>query len=155
MARWVWLAAASLVAAGGCQDSSNLFARKNSSLTRLSPRSVPYLSGVAVPSGFQMSERLTDAYESGSVRFARQEYAGYADPYAIRDFYKEQMPLSGWREISSHDIKGRLFLRFENNHEECNVTIEPSVWFNRATIQVVVKPFNRSASQLPAKRPMP
>lgn len=140
-----------LVVGAGCQQSS----KSDGAIARLSPRSVPYLNGVPVPAGFRLKERLTDAYESGGVRFARQEYTGSADPAAIREFYKEQMPLLGWREISSHDIKGRLSMRFENQNEECNLTIEPTGWFSRSTIQVVVKPFNRSVSQPPAKRPMP
>jgi hypothetical protein len=154
-ARWTLVAAAALFFGTGCQNSPNWFAKKEAGISRLNARSVSYLSGVPVPSGFQIAERLTDAYESGGVRFARQEYAGHAEPAAIREFYKEQMPLVGWREISSHDIKGRLSMRFENNHEECNLTIEPTGWFNRSTIQVVVKPFKRSASEPPAKRPMP
>lgn len=147
----VFLFCMALVVGAGCQQSS----KSDAAIARLSPRSVPYLNGVPVPSGFRLVERLTDAYESGGARFARQEYTGSADRSAIREFYKEQMPLLGWREISSHDIKGRLSMRFENQNEECNVTIEPTGWFNRSTIQVVVKPFNRSVSQPPAKRPMP
>lgn len=152
--RWALVAAAALVIGTGCQNS-NWFAKKDAGISRLNARPVPYLTGVPVPAGFQIAERLTDAYESGGVRFARQEYTGNAEPAAIREFYREQMPLFGWREISSHDIKGRLSMRFENNHEECNLTIEPTGWFNRTTIQVVVKPFKRSASEPPAKRPMP
>lgn len=151
-----WVLAGTLALAGGCQNSSGgLFARKDKGISRLSPRSVPYLTGVPVPSGFQISDRSTDAKESGGVRFARHEYLGHAEPPSIREFYKEQMPLLGWREISSHDFKGRLSMRFENNHEECNLTIEPAGWFNRSSIQVVVSPFKRSASEPPAKRPMP
>jgi hypothetical protein len=149
-AGWALLAAAALVVSAGCQNS-----KKDAGIARLAPRSVPYLNGVPVPSGFRVSERLTDAYESGGVRFARQEYVGSSDPAAIREFYKEQMPLLGWNEISSHDIKGRLSMRFETKSEECNLTIEPDGWFSRSRIQVVVKPFNRSVSQPPAKRPMP
>jgi len=98
---------------------------------------------------------MTDALESGGTRFARQEYVGYAEPHVIRNFYKEQMPLMGWREVSSHDVKGRMSLRFESSTEECTVTIEPTGWFNRSTIQVVVKPFSRNASEPPPRRPMP
>jgi hypothetical protein len=154
-AAWALITAAALLSGTGCQNSPNWFAKKDAGISRLNARSVPYLSGVPVPSGFQIAERLTDAYESSGVRFARQEYAGNAEPAAIREFYREQMPLLGWREISSHDIKGRLSMRFENNHEECNLTIEPAGWFSRSSIQVVVKPFKRSASEPPAKRPMP
>lgn len=156
-----WVAGSALFAAvvvltsAGCQNSSGVFAKKSGNVARLSPRSVPFLTGVPVPSGFKISDPRTDTSESGGVRFARQEYAGYADPYAVREFYREQMPVMGWREVSSHDVKGKQFLRFESNNEECNVTIEPTAWFNYTTIQIVVKPFTRSVSEPPARRPMP
>lgn len=128
---------------------------KEGPVTRLTPKSVPYLQGVPVPSGFKIAERLTDAYESGDVRFARQEYVGNAERHSVREFYREQMPVLGWKEISAHEVKGRISMRFENDDEECTLTIEPSGWFNRTTIQVVIKPFTRNPTEPPNRRPMP
>ncbi len=101
-----------------------------------------------------MSGPVTRAFESGGLRFAQQEYSGSADPFAVREFYKEQMPLVGWREVSSQNIKGRLTMRFESATEECTMSIEPAGWFNRCTIEVVVQPFNRKVSE-PPKRAIP
>jgi hypothetical protein len=121
----------------------------------LLPRSAAYLAGVPVPKGFHITERLTDSYEGAGMRFARQEYVGYADPFAIREFYKEQMPLSGWQYITSQDIKGKTSIRFESSEEECTVTIQPTGFWNRTRIQVIVKPFKRSDVEPPSRRPMP
>jgi hypothetical protein len=158
MVRREWLAGVVLLIAAGCNqfDQVGSWGRKpDGPVKRLPAKSVPYLNGVPVPSGFTMSERLTDAYESGGVRFARQEYVGFADREEIREFYKEQMPVLGWREISSHDIKGRISMRFETASEECTLTIESAGMFNRSVIQVVVKPFNRNTAEPPIRRPMP
>ncbi len=145
-----------LLMAASCNQLQQPWSDKNDRpIPRLTPKSVPYLNGVPVPSGFELSERLTDAYESGGVRFARQEYAGYANRTSIREFYKEQMPPLGWREISAHDVKGRISMRFETSTEECSLTVEPAGWFDRSVIQVVVKPFNRNSSEPPTRRPMP
>lgn len=151
---WRWRGAGGLLLAAammltGCD------ANKKDGVSRLTPRSVPFLTGVPVPVGFTLQDRMTDAYESGGIRFARQEYLGSADVTTVREFYREQMPLLGWTEISSQDIKGRAMLRFEDKKEECTVMIDPSGWLNRSNIQVVIKPFNRNPSEPPPRRPMP
>lgn len=147
-----------LLALAGCNqfEQAGSWGRKpDGPSPRLTPKAVPYLNGVPVPRGFSLQEPRSDAYESGAVRFARQEYVGFAERASIRDFYKEQMPVLGWREISAHDIKGRMSMRFETANEECTVLIESAGLFNRSSIQVVVKPFNRNSSEPPSRRPMP
>lgn len=130
----------------GCSD------RQQDSLTRLSPRSVPYLSGVAVPEGFRLADQMSEDYETGVVRFARHNYVGSADTHAIRTFYREQMPLLGWNRVSDQQVKGRITIRFEKQNEVCTVEIEPSGVLGRTTIQVIVKPFHRSPSEPPRRK---
>ena len=122
---------------------------------RLSPRGTPYLDGVAVPAGFTLVNKMVDAYESGGVRYARHEYRGAGDPYAVRDFYREQMPSLGWNRVSDQDVKGRITIRFEKQYEDCTVNIERGTWFGTTDVQVIVKPFSRSASPEPPKRLVP
>ncbi|MBI4578714.1 MAG: hypothetical protein HY718_03375 [Planctomycetes bacterium] len=150
-----WLVGVALLAMVGCKQQGGTAPKREGQTARLTPRTVPYLTGVAVPSGFSMNKRGSDTRESGGVRFARHEYAGYADPHAIQEFYKEQMPLMGWREISAQEVKGRISIRFESGNEECTVMIEPIVFFSRTEIQVIVNPFNRNPSEPPPRRPMP
>jgi hypothetical protein len=149
-----------LLAAAGCNNSGsdrgNWFSKQDNDTPKtLSPRSAAFLAGVPVPRGFDKDERASDSVEGAGVRFARQQYVGYADAYAIREFYKEQMPLSGWQEVTTSDNKGTTVIRFESSNEECTVTIEPTGFFNRSRIKVFVKPFKRNVSEPPAKRPMP
>lgn len=124
-------------------------------IKRLNPRDAPYLEGVPVPKGFRLDSRGTEQLESGGVRVARHVYVGSADPYAVRDFYQEQMPLLGWNRVSGPDIvRERISLRFEKRHEECTVEITGGL-FGRSTIEVIVRPFSRAASPEPPKRLMP
>jgi len=137
--------------AAGCGD-------QKPAVTRLSPRSVPYLEGVPVPAKFVLVDKMTEDYESGGQRTARHEYRGSADLHSVREFYREQMPLLGWARVTDQNVKGAVNLRFERKNESCNVEISeinwPAAWFNRTSIQVVVNPFNRSSME-PPRRPMP
>jgi len=126
----------------------------DSGINRLKPRTVPYLDEVAVPQGFELVESLTYDYESGGQRNARHEYRGSADPFVVRKFYKEQMPMMGWALVSNQNVKGVITLRFEKKHEACVVEIRPGGTFSRTAVRVTVNPFNRSSLE-PPKRPMP
>jgi len=149
--RWVGWAMSLLVAAGlaGCGD------KPENGPVRLNPRGVPFLTGVAVPEGFTLVDRNTEDYESGGRRWARHCYRGYADPIAVRNFYREQMPLLGWNLISDQSVKGVISIRFENPDESCTVQITRDGLFNRCTIQVILMPLSRTPKEPPSRRPMP
>jgi hypothetical protein len=133
----------------GCGDS------KSKGPQRLSPRSVPYLEGVAVPAGFKLVDDMVMDSESGGQRMARHTYVGGADPHAVRNFYREQMPLLGWDRVTDQNFKGVITIRFEKNHEACTVEIRPSGGvLDRTAIHVLVQPFNRTPLQ-PPKKPTP
>lgn len=120
---------------------------------RLSPRGVPFLTGIAVPNGFQLVDEMSMDQESGGVRYAKHLYRGSADPFAVRDFYLEQMPLNGWNSVSTQNVKGVISIRFEKLNEVCTVQIEKGA-FNRVTVQIIVAPFSRNQTG-PPKRPVP
>jgi hypothetical protein len=124
-------------------------------IARLSPRSTTYLEGVPVPTGFELVDKMTEDYQSGGQRTARHLYQGTGDPHAIREFYREQMPAAGWNLVSDQSVKGTINLRFERRSEAANVQIEPSGWFNRARIQIILNPFTRTPMTEPPRRPVP
>lgn len=143
-----WAGVAMLVVlTGGCGD-------KAGSAPRLGPRGMPYLTGVPVPDGFTLVEKNTEDYESGAQRWARHLYRGTASLASVRNFYREQMPLNGWNLVSDQNVKGTVSLRFEKPSESCTVQISPTGYF-WCTIQVVVMPFSRNATEPPSRRPMP
>lgn len=137
-----------LAAAVGCSSGGG-----KPGISRLAARPKPFLVGVPVPKGFDMVNRMTEDYESGGQRTARHQYSGFADPVDVRDFYREQMPLTGWNRVSDQNVKGRRTLRFERHNEVCTVEIEGN-WINHTNIQVILNPFSRNPSE-PPRRPMP
>jgi len=133
--------------AAGCGDG------REGGVTRLSPRGVPFLSGVPVPTKFDLVDKNTEDYESGGRRWARHWYRGHAPRHAVRNFYREQMPLMGWSRVSDQNVKGTISIRFEKKNESCTVEIEPAGAFNRCTIKVIVMPFSRTPTEPPPRRP--
>jgi len=145
-----WLAFVLLGAGlpGGCGDS------KGTSIARLTPRGVPYLEGVPVPGGFTLvTEEVLDR-ESGGMRMASHKYRGRADLHAVRNFYREQMPLMGWNRVSDQNVKGIITIRFEKQEEDCTVEIQSAGGLNQTEITVEVFPFNRTPLE-PPKQPVP
>ena len=146
-----WLAAV-LIGAGlvsGCGDP------QKPDIARLNPRGVPYLEGVPVPQGFEMVDELSWDNESGGQRTAQHEYRGTGDPHAVRNFYREQMPLMGWDRVSDRNIKGVITTRYEKADEACTVEItSPGKLKWKTMVKVFVQPFNRTPLE-PPKQPVP
>lgn len=120
---------------------------------RLTPRPVPFIADVPVPTGFRLVEKTTDDYVSGGTRVVRHDYEGRADRAALRSFYQEQMPGFRWARISDQNIKGEITMRFEKGNESCVVVIRPtsSDWFDQTTVRVTIVPFDRSGREPPAR----
>jgi len=140
---------AGLGAAAGCGD------KPEGGLARLNARGEPFLSGVPVPEGFSLVDRNTEDYESGGRRWARHCYRGRADQFAVRNFYREQMPLLGWNLISDQNVKGVMTIRFENPDEACTIQIERDGMFNRCTVQAILMPLSRVTAEPPPRQPVP
>jgi len=145
------LAAIAALALAGCQNGT----LSGSNPGRITPRPVPYISDVPVPTGFRLVDKMTDDYVSGGMRVVRHEYEGRADRAALRNFYEEQMPTYRWTRISDQNIKGEITLRFEKGNESCTVIIRPanSDWFDLTSIRVTIVPFDRSGREPPARAP--
>ncbi len=139
------------VALAGCQGSGIV----GGTATRLTPRSVPYISDVPLPTGFRLVEKTTDDYVSGGTRVVRHDYQGHADRAALRNFYQEQMPNYRWTRISDQNIKGEITLRFEKANEQCTVLIRPASgdWFDSTIIRVTIMPLDRSGRDPSARTP--
>jgi hypothetical protein len=146
MDRWVLLGGLALcLGLTGCESDGQ------GGVSRMSARSVPYLEGVPVPSGFDLVEKLTEDYESGGQRTARHRYRGFGKAHDVREFYREQMPNYNWTRVSDQSVKGVVTLRFERPREACTVVID-SNWMNYTDIEVIINPFSRTPVSEPPRR---
>ena len=130
----------------GCTGSG-----KGGAMEPLKPRGMSYLAEVPVPQGFSKVDSGSWDHESGGQRMAEHVYRGSAAPEAVRTFYREQMPRTGWQCLSDQNFEGLTSIRFEKHSEACTVAIK-SDSLNRTVVKVMVVPFSRTPME-PPKRP--
>jgi hypothetical protein len=91
---------------------------------RLRPEPRAYVRDVPVPEGFVLVDHLSEDQSTGTRRlYLRHRYEGRAEKFAIRSFYREQMPLAGWSLVSDGNVKGLYTLRFDKGEESCTIRI--------------------------------
>ena len=92
--------------------------------TGLEPSQKPYERDIPLPEGFRLADQSSEDWSNGPIRYLRHRYVGKAEPYAVRAFYREQMPLVRWIPISDRLADGRITMRFEREPEVCTIMIE-------------------------------
>ena len=135
----------------GCSNWSWGSSKKSSGTDDLPPRGEAFLEEVPAPKGFSLVEGHSIDHQSGGQRMAIHEYSGRADPSAVRNFYRQQMPRTGWERVSDDSVKGTTTMRFEKRREVCIVKIR-SATFGRCVINVEVSPFSRTSLEPPKPR---
>lgn len=117
----------------------------------------PFESDIPVPAGFALVDSASEDRSTGMGRlYLRHEYRGQADKQAIRNFYREQMPLARWSEMSDGNVKGEIDMRFQKNSESCIIRISEKrgLFSTKAMIQVIVAREERGQTP-PATRKSP
>ncbi|MGQ9648593.1 MAG: hypothetical protein ACUVXJ_00600 [Phycisphaerae bacterium] len=135
----------------GCNNWSSGSSNKSGGLKQLNPRGVAFLEEIPVPDGFQLVDEHSMDHESAGQRMARHEYKGRADPFAVREFYRQRMPQMGWERLSDQSVKGVITMRFEKKLEACTIQIR-SGHFGQSIVNVEVVPFSRSPMEPPRQR---
>jgi hypothetical protein len=108
------------VLAGGCESAG----KSKSQSVRLIASNRPYEPDVPLPAGFEIVEQAMEDYSTGQARlYLRHVYAGRADKFAVRRFYREQMPLMRWAKVSDSAVKGQFTMRFAKGNEVCMIDI--------------------------------
>jgi hypothetical protein len=117
-------------------------------MRRLAPASRPYEADIPVPEGFRFAEQVSEDLTAGGSRsYLRHVYEGSAAKVAVRQFYREHMPLARWVATSDGNVEGEYTMRFEKQHETCTVLIRDRRGIAPGTrVQVIVAPFERVAA---------
>ena len=105
-----------------------------------SPR--PYESDIPLPTGFRLVDRSSEDWSGGRLRYLRHRYVGRADKYAVRRFYREQMPLVRWTPKGDGNVNGHVTLWFSRDAESCSITIEDdrTSFSRRVAVEVIITP---------------
>lgn len=131
-------------AAAGCSQT-----RTPGQEVRLVASSRPYEVDIPTPAGFKLVDEASEDRSTGTARlYLRHLYVGRADKYAVRNFYREQMPLARWVKVSEGNIRGVCSFRFEKGNESCTVDIRDadSGLSKMTEVQVLVSQEQRGAA---------
>lgn len=138
-----------LTIVGGCSlvgcatdGSAARGGRASAGWIRLVANPRPVEPDIPLPVGFRLVDRASEDHRSAGFQrlYLRHEYVGEADKYAVRSFYREQMPLARWRLLSDANVKGDFSMRFQKATESCTIQITDrhTVFSKTSSIKVLV-----------------
>ena len=122
MRRILVFAALAVAAAAvfGCQQLGG-----RSDEERLAASQRPTVPDIPVPSGFKMDVDRNFYSSSGGLRSGYITYTGRGSAPALLEFFRDNMPISGWAAVRETSSSGAYSLFFEKGNEEVQVTIRP------------------------------
>ena len=91
---------------------------------------------VPVPANFDYRPDNSWAYVTGSVRTTSIKYIGSARTEDLLEFYRKQMPQSGWMEKMDLGDSSKKAIGFQKNYEKCKITIEQKPSETHLTIEL-------------------
>jgi hypothetical protein len=100
----------------------------------------PTLSGIPLPTGFELVEDRSFLYSSGQVRHASCEFVGGAQPTDVSRFYKEHMASAGFTLRQERFDRGEYVLDFDGNSERSEVRIRRTGFKTSVIINVSPTP---------------
>jgi len=126
----------------GCHDAGG----GASNPLAVNPR--PFIVDVPFPEGFKYIPGRSSDNFSGGVRYVKHEYEGQANPAAVRNFFREQMPTKQWKKLSDQNTKGDITLTYEKEGETCTLEILPRnfLGFPKTVVRVTISKIDRGAA---------
>ena len=134
---WSVVALLGVVCSGACDPAAQTHEQR----VRLIASTRAYERDIPLPVGFSIVEQSMEDHSTGQCRtYLRHLYAGSDDKFAVRNFYREQMPLMRWAKMSDGAIKGDFSMRFAKGNEVCEISIneEGRLFGNRTLVQIRV-----------------
>lgn len=91
---------------------------------------------VPVPANFDYRPDKSWAYITGSVRTTSIKYIGSARTEDLLEFYRKQMPQSGWMEKMTLGVDSKKAVGFQKNYEQCRIIIDQKPSETHLTIEL-------------------
>ena len=139
-----WIAACLALQLSGCngKTSSGQAPGQQPSqampLLELPRRANPPVADVPIPIDFEEDMARNRLLHTGMGRFVDHLYKGRAERYAVVRFFKREMPVSRWTEVTYMQTRGEHALEFEKGTERCRIRIYKGSWFHPTYIEVRV-----------------
>ena len=100
------------------------------------------LADVPVPLGAHFKSRSSKSYRTGSRRRVDYRYGIWTKKALVRVFYRENMPVHGWKLTNSIQTGAVHHLSYKKGRETCKVSIGPINWCLQTVIEIIVQPVN-------------
>lgn len=152
----VALLIAGVMPCGGCVTTGSKPQRPADHPPPMPTRGRSFEPDLPVPAGFTLVEDASEDRSTGSRRlYLRHEYRGKADKYALRTFYREQMPLARWTRTADGNIEGEITMVFEKQGEYCTITIRDADDNHSGMVNVRVVVARQQGGPAPPERKQP
>ncbi|MCK9604647.1 MAG: hypothetical protein M0R66_09850 [Candidatus Omnitrophica bacterium] len=106
----------------GCASTAKN--NQQTSPAMLEPQALARFQDIPVPVGFKSLPESSYSFESSGIRVGVLQYQGKADPEAVVNFYKEQMPMYNWFLLNAMEYGDRI-LNFDRENETCIIRLLP------------------------------
>ena len=98
------------------------------------------LADVPVPLGAHFKAGSSRSYQTGSRRRVDHNYGIWAKKSLVRSFYRDNMPVHGWKLTNSITGQGAYYMSYRKGSESCRVSIGPTNWCLQTRIEITVQP---------------
>ncbi len=126
----------------GCtgMGGSGSYSGSSSEVRTLDVSTMLRFKDVPAPSGFNVLEQESFAFQNDVTRVALLKYIGSRSSDEVVMFFKEQMPMYNWNPINIIEYERRI-LNYEKEGESCIVTIEARG--RKSIVTIAISPKSR------------
>ncbi len=127
----------------GCQAPSSQIAAEEEAI-RPSEKLVVdpdgRLADVPVPLGASFKAGSSSSHETGTLRRVGHTYGIWAKKSLVRRFYKDNMPMHGWKLTNIINGPNTYSMNYKKGRESCRVNIGPKNWCLQTMIEIIIQP---------------
>jgi len=95
---------------------------------------------VPIPVGAHFKAGSSRSYQSGSRRRVDHNYGIWAKKSVVEAFFRDHMPIHGWKLTNSIAGSGTYNISYRKGHESCRVSIGPTNWCFQTQIGITIQP---------------
>ena len=98
------------------------------------------LTDVPIPLGAHFKAGSSRSYETGSRRRVNHSYGIWAKKSLVRVFFRDNMPIHGWKLTNSVVGSGTYDMNYRKGQESCRVRVGPRNWCLQTQIEITIQP---------------
>lgn len=112
------------------------FLRQSAKDEQLTPTPNLMMADIAVPSGFKLMVERSYYHTTSGSRIGSLTYTGRGDAISVLEFFRGNMPISGWTNTRQSGDFGSFVLHFEKANEVADVKVTQGRFSTEFTISI-------------------